>query len=82
MMIHQISIEHSEGCNDIHAEGMKVGQIGVITEGEHEGLHIMRTYDQLVSLERPSATWSNPRGCGLRVKVLPAGDVVRLKLGA
>ena len=64
----------------IIAHEMKIGQIGRVTEGHHEGNHVVRLYgDTFMALERPLSTWD--AYCALQVEVLPVGTVLTLTVG-
>ena len=62
------------------ARDMEVGEIGIIRSSFYAGLHIVKTYDGFVALEKPSSTWGVR--CTLQVDVLPAGTELTISVGA
>ena len=50
--------ERDSSCyNTISADDLKIGQMGIITEGDYMGNVVLRTYIGLVSLTHPRTCW-------------------------
>lgn len=52
----------------------RLGQVGVIIEGDYRGHILVRTFSGYVSLTAPQHTWSSE--CRQQVEVKPAGTTV------
>ena len=75
-------IEYPETDKIIAVKKMEVGQIGEVPGGEPNAhVILIRTYDGLVDLRNPGATWSLPgigRGPQFKVRLFPKGTKVTL----
>jgi len=61
----------------VRMDKMRVGQVGILTEGEYKGSIVLRYYDGVVVLNKPSVCWSFP--CPLLVRLLGKDESVTIE---
>lgn len=78
--MHDVTLSKVHLDHFILARELHVGEMGVVTEPGHAhyGHVILRTYDCVVSLNTPTATWE--KNCSLKVRRLHAGETVTLRV--
>jgi hypothetical protein len=66
--------------NIISVRAMPVGRLGIL-RGGNGGIIVLRTYDQIVNVADPRATWTFDSHSRIEVELLPEGTVVRITSG-